>query len=76
MVAVSSNLINVLFNSYHPVGKVLWLPVGWNCLYACINLAYVARILRERHIWLGERELRLYRDHFGEEVMSLHDFQK
>ena len=37
VLAVTSCTCAILFNTYHPVGKALWLPIRWNIFYVGVN---------------------------------------
>ena len=73
--AVISSFLSILFNTWHPVGQTLWLPIRWSIFYACVNIGYIAMLVSERFVWLGERESATYRSFFAD-TMSVKDFAK
>ena len=75
LLAASSCTLACLFNYYHPVGKVLWLPLRWNALYLTLNVFYVGQLLSERFVTLGEEEERMYHSAFSQS-MAASDFKR
>ena len=75
LLAASSCSLACLYNYYHPVGKVLWLPLRWNAFYTLINAFYVVKILSERFVALSPKEEDMYRRLFAGS-MSPADFQR
>ena len=39
LLSVASGGATLVFTFFHPVGRPLWLPFGWNCLFMLINSA-------------------------------------
>jgi len=73
--AFTSNLLQVLYNYYHPTKIIHWTPLYFNLFYATVNCFYVQRIIRERWVSLNDFERGIYKEHF-EGAMSIQDFQK
>lgn len=73
--AVTSSCLAILFNTWHPVGKTLWLPIRWSVFYACVNIGYIVKLVSERFVWLGERESTTYHSFFSD-TMDVKDFAK
>ena len=48
-IAVSGSTMMLFFSYYHPHGRPLWLPFGWNVVLIGINLFQVtAKVMKER----------------------------
>lgn len=75
VLATTANIFTILFSYYNPVGQPLWLPLQWSTLYICVNLVYIARILRDRIVFLTPTEQRAYDEHF-EGSLSQPDFAR
>jgi hypothetical protein len=75
LLATSSCALSCLFNYYHPVGKVLWLPLRWNALYLALNSFYAARLLSEKLVTLSPEEQHVYSGNFAAS-MTPADFKR
>lgn len=75
VLATTSCSLAILFNTFHPVGKVLWLPVRWNVFYVSVNAFYVASLAAERWVVLSDEEREIYEIYFHD-AMELKDFQR
>ena len=76
ILATTSCSLQILFSTFHPVGKVLWLPLRWNAFYVTVNAFYVARLVAERWIDLSAEERSIYTKFGFDEVMDESDFQR
>ena len=78
LLSVASGGANLVFSYFHPVGKPLWLPFGWNLVFMAINGGHIYRILSER--WQAERlppqALDLWKAVFSHQGVSAVDFSK
>lgn len=68
----------LMFNYYHPYGKVLWLPLRWNLFFCAVNTAHILLIYRERQdaAKLDDNAMELYDDLFAPHGMSLVNFHR
>ena len=48
LLSVASGGATLVFTFFHPVGRPLWLPFGWNCLFMLINSGHIYRIMGEQ----------------------------
>lgn len=48
ILSVISGGATLVFTYWHPIGKPLWIPFGWNVLFIMINSARIYEILHER----------------------------
>ena len=53
LLSVAAGGCTLVFSYYHPVGRPLWLPLGWNLVFMAINSGHIYRILFER--WQADR---------------------
>lgn len=78
MLSVSSGAATLFFTFFHPVGKPLWIPFGWNIVFMVINLTHISGILAAR--WeaenLPEQALELYRQVFATHALSQVEFAR
>lgn len=78
VLSVGAGSCNLIFSYFHPVGKPLWLPFGWNLVFMVINGGHIYRILSER--WQAERlppqALDLWKAVFQHQGVSAVDFAK
>lgn len=78
LLSVASGSANLIFSYFHPVGKPLWLPFGWNLAFMAINCGHIYRIQSEH--WqaqsLPPQALNLWRAVFQYQGVSAVDFSK
>lgn len=78
LLSVAAGGCTIIFSYFHPVGKPLWLPLGWNLVFMGINGAHIYRILSER--WQAERlppqALELWQAVFAHHGVGAVDFSK
>ncbi|KAL1520675.1 hypothetical protein AB1Y20_022244 [Prymnesium parvum] len=67
MLSVISGAATLIFTYWHPIGKPLWIPFGWNVLFILINGARIYEILYERRkaSQLPEQAVELWRSVFA-----------
>lgn len=75
MLATASCTLACLFNYWHPVGKVLWLPLRWNALYLVLNAYYAGRLLSKRFVTLTPEEDHIYKNLFSSSMVPA-DFKR
>lgn len=63
-IASASCALAIAFNYFHPVGRVLWLPIYWNVTYVLVNLAFIGQIINERYVRLSDEHRVIYNAHF------------
>lgn len=73
--ASMSCMLTILFNYYHPVGRVIFLPIQWNCFYICVNLVYIIHLIEMRMARLNYFEERIFTQFF-QDAMSVYEFQR
>ncbi len=78
MISVGAGLSTLVFSFFHPVGKPLWLPFGWQCVFITINAGHIYAILSER--WEAEQlppqALELWRTVFAPHGLRQVEFAK
>ena len=78
LLSVASGGATLVFTFFHPVGRPLWLPFGWNCLFMLINSGHIYRILVEQREadHLPPQALELWNAVFKHQGVSAVDFAK
>jgi hypothetical protein len=78
LLSVASGAATLIFTYYHPVGRPLWLPFGWNVLFMTINAGHIYSILSSK--WEAERmppqAVDLWKAVFSHQGVSAVDFNK
>ena len=78
LLSVASGAATLIFTYYHPVGRPLWLPFGWNVLFMTINAGHIYSILSST--WEAERmppqAVDLWKAVFSHQGVSAVDFNK
>lgn len=74
VLAIAAGLSHMVFNTFHPVGRTLWLPIRWNAFYVAVNTVYVGKLLSERIVRLSPEERQVYERYFTR-VLGERDFQ-
>ena len=78
LLSVASGAATLVFTYFHPVGRPLWLPFGWNVLFMGINAGHIYTILSER--WQAERlppqAVELWKTVFEHHGVSAVEFSK
>ena len=78
LLSVASGAATLIFTYYHPVGRPLWLPFGWNVLFMTINAGHIYSILSSK--WEAERmppqAVDLWKAVFSYQGVSAVDFNK
>ena len=78
LLSVASGGATLVFTFFHPVGRPLWLPFGWNCLFMIINSGHIYRIMGEQReaSRLPPQALELWNAVFKHQGVSAVDFAK
>ena len=48
VLSVAAGGATLVFTFFHPIGRPLWLPFGWNVIFMAINGGHIYQILSER----------------------------
>ena len=48
VLSVAAGGATLVFTFFHPIGRPLWLPCGWNVIFMAINGGHIYQILSER----------------------------
>ena len=56
VLATLSNLLTIVYSIWHPLGNILWVPIVWNAVYVGINSSRIVLILKERVVFLSDKE--------------------
>ena len=61
ILACFAGILTMLFTYYHPHGRVMWLPFGWNVIFVIINVLhimyYYIEVFRANNLKPEEEEL-------------------
>jgi len=78
ILSVAAGAATLVFTYWHPVGRPLWLPFGWNIVFMLINGAHIYSILskRKQAESLPKQAVDLWRAVFGAHALSAVDFDK
>jgi len=78
ILSVAAGSATLVFAYFHPTGRPLWLPFGWNVVFMLINSAYIYKIISERRHseQLPPQALALWRSVFAAHSLSAVDFDK
>eukprot|EP00934_Nitzschia_sp_Nitz4_P005810 Nitzschia sp. Nitz4//scaffold74_size92883//21355//22356//NITZ4_004817-RA/size92883-processed-gene-0.80-mRNA-1//-1//CDS//3329557577//5800//frame0 len=76
LLAIAGSFAMLIFNYFHPHGRVLWLSFKWNALFIAINLYRVFKVHMDRHLASQLSPIMIHMHHHHFYLLDLCDYAR
>eukprot|EP00934_Nitzschia_sp_Nitz4_P005254 Nitzschia sp. Nitz4//scaffold74_size92883//17280//18656//NITZ4_004815-RA/size92883-processed-gene-0.27-mRNA-1//-1//CDS//3329557571//5244//frame0 len=76
LLAIAGSSAMLVFNYFHPHGRVLWLPFKWNVLFIAINLYRVFKVHIDRYFATQLSPIMIHMHHHHFYLLDLGDYAR